>query len=616
MGIVRNIRDGLANAITGAGGRGDPRTANGYAFVPLSEIQIAAAFRGSGLIRKIISIPADDSVREWREWKGDAGDLSGLYAEEKRLGIPQKVHLAEINRGLGGGAFILGLPGIPSLPAPKPGRGALSYVHVVTRWQLSAQDWVDDPLDPLFGGPRMWRMQSTRGEVLIHPSRVITFRGDPIPNIAGTSQEDIYWGESRVQRVLDAAQDADSARQSFANLIQKARLTRLGIPGLSRILADGGEADVQKRLAMIVQGESLLNASIYDSGNEDGKDAEKIDDIHYNFTGMKDVMEAFGLWLCAIADIPSTRLLGRAPEGMNSSGDSQQKDWAKKIRAHQTLQMMPSLDQLDAYLIPSALGTTPAGIWSEFPPLDLPTEAEVATRFKTEMEAIEKLQNTATIPDASFAEAVQSKMIEEGYLPGLEQALAKVPEAERYGIEQDVPVEEPILLAANDKRGGYVGPGDYRIGDGSREAFHDATPRPLYVRRDLKPASAKALIAWAKANGFTTTLDASDMHVTVLYSKTPVDPMKMGETWGNEEDGGLTVKAGGPRALERFGEGAVVLQFASHDFDEYLPHVTITYDAPEGLDLEAIKPFTGELRFGPEIFEPLDLDWKSKIGEA
>jgi hypothetical protein len=47
-----------------------------------------------------------------------------------------------------------------------------------------------------------------------------------------------------------------------------------------------------------------------------------------------------------------------------------------------------------------------------------------------------------------------------------------------------------------------------------------------------------------------------------------------------------------------------------------LPHVTLTYEAPADLDLTAILPYTGELRFGPEIFAPLDEDWKSKIEEA
>ena len=53
----------------------------------------------------------------------------------------------------------------------------------------------------------------------------------------------------------------------------------------------------------------------------------------------------------------------------------------------------------------------------------------------------------------------------------------------------------------------------------------------------------------------------------------------------------------------------------SHDWPEYAPHVTLSYAVPEGADLDGLKPFNGELRFGAEIFEALDLDWKSKVSE-
>jgi hypothetical protein len=152
------------------------------------------------------------------------------------------------------------------------------------------------------------------------------------------------------------------------------------------------------------------------------------------------------------------------------------------------------------------------------------------------------------------------------------------------------------------------------------------------VNDRLSNRRAGDLIAWAKANGFESTLPAADMRVTILYSKRPVDPMAMGETWVGNDKGELRIKPGGPRALEQFEGGAVVLQFASwelqsrhdqmvregasHDYPEYLPHVTLTYEAPDGLDLATVLPYTGELRFGPEIFAPIDEDWKSKIEEA
>jgi len=435
-------------------------------------------------------------------------------------------------------------------------------------------------------------------------------------------RDDAFWGESRVAQVLDAVKDSDGARGAFASMLHKARLTRIGIPRLSEIVSTpGGEAAVSARLEVIALAESMFNATLFDAGS-DGKDAERIDDVTYSFAGAKDILSAYAEFVAAISDIPATRLLGRAPEGMNASGDSQQADWKKLVKAKQELDLAPCLDRMDPWLLQSALGSAPDGYWWEFAPLDTPDQSEVATRFKTEMEAIERLQVMAAIPERAFNEAVQSKMIEEGYLPGLEAALMKIPDDERWGVEPDLSLEQPD--PAPQPKGG-----DLPAGAEGMDTT-DAAPRPLYVRRDL--LNAADLIAWAKANGLETTLTPEDMHVTVLYSRTPVDPMAMGETWGSETDGGLIVKAGGPRALERFGEGALVLQFASwsltsrhadmiragasHDWPEYAPHVTITYTVPEGFDIEAVRPYTGELRFGPEIFEPLDLDWKSKLEEV
>lgn len=151
----------------------------------------------------------------------------------------------------------------------------------------------------------------------------------------------------------------------------------------------------------------------------------------------------------------------------------------------------------------------------------------------------------------------------------------------------------------------------------ARLAFDVDDEAPLYVWRKLSAASARALAAWAKANGLTQLVPLDDMHVTILYSKTAVDWFDMaGEGWDSAR---VTIDEGGPRALKRFGGGAVVLRFASpilkyrhesmiargasSDYPEYKPHVTLSYDVPEDFDLDAIEPFTGELTFGPEIFE-------------
>jgi hypothetical protein len=146
----------------------------------------------------------------------------------------------------------------------------------------------------------------------------------------------------------------------------------------------------------------------------------------------------------------------------------------------------------------------------------------------------------------------------------------------------------------------------------------DAAPKTLYVNRPLK--NAAPFIEWAKAAGFAKTLTASDMHVTVAFSKAPVQ-------WPEKLDNDVTASSGG-RAIKQFGEGAVVLTFegpdlvqrwddlkgmgATWDHPTYQPHITITYE-PGDVDISKVEPYVGPLEFGPEKFAEVDTGWKDKV---
>lgn len=381
------------------------------------------------------------------------------------------------------------------------------------------------------------------------------------------------------------------------------------------------------RLAILATAESLHNATIYDAGDGEGKGGEEITDATYTFAGAKDVLAAYGERAAAISDIPATRLLGRAPEGMNASGDSQQRDWEKKIRAMQTLDLAPCLDRLDRYLIPSALGSVPPEVSFDFAPLDTESQTDRATRFKTLMEAGEKLANMAAMPDVAFNRGMQSLLVEEAFLPALEDALSEMSDEERFGLSGGLDETGEEVVPGLAGEGGDV---EEATPPPLRRAANDAAPRTLYVSRKL--LNAAEFIRWAKAQGFASTLAGDDLHVTVLLSRQQVDWMKMGgESWGSDGNGELTVPPGGARLVEPLGDkGAVVLLFtssslswrheemvrngASHDFGEYQPHVTISY-AGGDVDVSKVEPYRGELRFGPEIFAELDEDWKDKIEE-
>lgn len=482
MGAVVNLWDGLRNVLLGVGTGRDASAADSYSARTLTQHEIDQAYRGSGILRKVIAIPALDAVREWRDWKGlDADQSAAVFDEERRLGIRQKVVQAEILRGLGGGALILGLPGDLVQPVPATvGKQTLAFVHVVSRWHMSFERLEDDARLEGFGEPRMWRMQSGGRQVEVHPSRVIPFRADTASSLAAVSigdQSDVFWGESRVAQVMRAAQDYDKAYASFAAMLHKARLSRVAIPNLSGQMAiPGGKELLQQRVSDIALGESMFNYTIFDGG-EDGKSAEVITDVEYSWTGAKDMLDSFGTRLCAVADIPATRLLGTSAPGLNSSGNGEQTDWRKKIGAMQTLDIAPCLDRLDRYLLPSAIGSTPPDASYSFAPLDNPSDKENADRFKVQMEAATALQATGAIPEQAFNRGLQSLMIEEGYLPELEMALAELPDDERYGIVAELdPADDPALQKGGDPN--LAGEGGDPNQAPPRRAANDGKPAP------------------------------------------------------------------------------------------------------------------------------------------
>lgn len=147
----------------------------------------------------------------------------------------------------------------------------------------------------------------------------------------------------------------------------------------------------------------------------------------------------------------------------------------------------------------------------------------------------------------------------------------------------------------------------------SRDA---AGPAPLYVCRPLLNGAAVA--AWARSAGLADVEPAGEMHVTLIYSRSPVDWFKFGESYSGE----IGVPPGGPRRLEVFGspgKQVVALRFTcsslnyrndefrrggcSADWPEYQPHVTVARGAG-GADIDTLVAYSGELRFGPEVFGP------------
>jgi len=431
------ITDSLRGAIDLASrlnpfNRGEAATGLGGIF---SHQLAVAAYMQSGMMRKVIAIPAEDRVREWRDWQADADQITAIEAEEKRLKVIAKYQEAETLRGIGGGAIVIITAGDHSNPLTPAmiAKGGIVALNVVSRWQITGRDWVNDLASPRYGEPLMWTMNGGEvGATPIHPSRVICFRGARLPAGHAVSLEESFWGDSRLLRVYTEVTRSDDTQAWFSALVRKAKLLRIGIPDL----LDLEPAQLNARVELIASGESSLNATVYRSSAAADDPGEKIDDYQIAWTGIPAMMDAFDQRVAAVADIPFTRLMGRSPAGMNATGSHDMDNHNKAIVTGQKLELRPCMEALDPFLLRSA-GVDATKVTWAFAPLSVPTEKEQTDTFKVLMEAVEKVQNTGAIPERAFSEALQNLLIEREAMPGLEQALAKIPESERFGLSPD-----------------------------------------------------------------------------------------------------------------------------------------------------------------------------------
>lgn len=607
MGVKQFLSDKLVNLVANLGTERDKASHSGYLVSTLTDQQLLAAYRSSWLPRKIIDIPALDACRRWRGWQASKEQIQAIEAEEKRLALVARVHTAMIRgRLFGGAAVFIGTGERDTTTELRPdriGKGGVKYLTVMSRRHLSPTEIERDVQSPRYGMPKAYRLAGS--SVDIHPSRLVIFHGAEHADPELVEGEAHGWSDSVLTSVMEAVKQSDSTMANVASLVFEAKVDVIKIPDLMQSLEDPRfEKLLLERLRLAAMAKSINGALMLDA-------QEDYQTKTANFGTLPDIIDRFLQNVTGAADIPATRFLGQSPAGLNASGESDLRNYYDRIQSGQELSVRPALAVLDECLIRSALGSRPPEIHYIWNSLWQPTATERATIGKTVADTIKVIKDTALFPDVALSRAAENALVENSVLPGLEAAM------EKYGAE--LPDEE----------GGERSDDDDQSPPGGTQ-LQDAAPRPLYVQR--KVVNAAELLAWAKAQGFEVTVPADQLHVTIAYSKQAVDWMKVGTAWNDGPDGSITVPPGGARLVEPLGdEGAVVLLFnsselawrhmaireagASWDFEDYQPHITITYQ-PGEVDLAKVEPYRGRIELGPEIFEPLDENWNAKAQEA
>jgi len=420
-------QDGLINAVSGMGGEQDKQYYSEYQLVEPDWDQLTAAYRTSWIARKIIDIPVRDATREWRAWQAETADIGLIEAEEKRLKLKQKVVQAKIAARLYGGALLYMAAGAGKEDTPlnpeTVGQGGLRYVTVLPPHAVTLGAVVTDPRDEWYGHPRYYSLSYTtegNNNLQIHPSRMVRFDGVRRPDRLAVSGSVQGWEDSALTAVLDEVKRLDMVHSNVASLIFEAKIDIMKIPNLMELVDDPlFETKVFDRLRAAKLGKSNHNALVMDS-------EEEYEQKTLNFTNLPELMTSFQGAVAGAADIPATRLFGKAPDGMNATGEGDQRNYYDMVAGVQQ-DMGVCMELLDNCLVRSALGEYPDEVYYEWTPLWQPSANEVASIAKSLTESLTKIKALGIYSTEALEKITTTALTETGAFPGIESAVDEFP---------------------------------------------------------------------------------------------------------------------------------------------------------------------------------------------
>ena len=316
--------DTMSNFLAGLGDPfRDKSAVTTYMFTPMVRAQLEAAYRTDWIARKAIEIPARDATRMWRAWQAEDDQIEKLEELEKKFCVQQKLQDAIIKSRLYGGSVAVigvedGLDTAVPLDLERIKEGSLKFIHVVSKDDIKPDVVNTDVSSEWYGEPNFYETVSRVGSEVpkkIHPSRVVRLVGLPTPDPIRDASNG-PWGDPVLQIINDSVMNAGTVINSIATMVFESKVDVLKIPKLSSVM---GTKESSNRLVQRMNDanayKSIVNMLVIDK-------EEEWERIATNYGGIPDLLNAYLMIVCGAADIPATRFLGRSPQGMNATGES------------------------------------------------------------------------------------------------------------------------------------------------------------------------------------------------------------------------------------------------------------------------------------------------------
>ena len=351
-------------------------------------------YRDNWVVQNVVGIIPDDMTKEWFT---PTGSVTPRQLEELERVQRNTALRSCVNEGLRWGRLYGGAAGLILLQGQE-GRldtpldleavlpGSFAGLYILDRWcgVTPEPGLVTDLPDPDFGLPEYYTIAADGGRAAlrVHHSRLIRFTGRDLPWLERAAEQ--YWGASEVESLYRAVVQYDNTTANMAALTFRANVDTMEVKNLDQLFSvTSGEQ--QRRFWNTMQAQSVLRSNF---GVHLVNQGDKLANTQYTFAGLSDVHESMCLSLSGAARIPMTKLFGRAPAGLNATGESDLRNYYDYVDTLRQSVLAPVLRRLLPVLALSAWGSVPEDLDISFPPLWTPTAREVAEIAREKAEAI------------------------------------------------------------------------------------------------------------------------------------------------------------------------------------------------------------------------------------
>lgn len=355
-GAVRPHReDGYVNLLNKYGTKQDNSEAYKFEREPvIPDMQLTGLYEGNGLFSKIIDTPAEEALKHGFDLNLKSDELNAFVEDAlDDLEWEEKAATAIKWARLYGGALIVMLI--------DDGRGLeepVDWEHIrsIDELRVYERSIVQPDSSSLyqqdyggkgvgnrvskFGQPEYYYVSSIYGSFKVHESRCLVFRNGVLPEQTSNATY-LFWGMPEYVRIRRALRETVTAHTDSVKLLERSVQAIYSMKGLASLLTtDDGENQVLKRLQLVDTSRGLLNSIAIDS------EGENYDFKTFQFSGVKDVIDATCNMLSALTNIPQTILFGRSPAGMNATGDSDFESYYNFVEKIQRLMLKRNLRTL------------------------------------------------------------------------------------------------------------------------------------------------------------------------------------------------------------------------------------------------------------------------------